>query len=379
MPISRPRPLKSLVTALVSGLLLLFGGPPIAAVPFADFEPVADELSWIDTYLLALASSAAYRGPVKDLAGETFADKFSHVYEPLGLEVVAFLEAGEAKTGTQALVLRNEAIVLVVFCGSEGHDTTAATRDWLTDARIWPLEVDGMQIHRGFHYALGSVWEALYASVAPLQSSGLQLWLTGHSLGGALANLAAYRLEKEGVAVAGVYTFAAPKLGDQEFVADFEQCLGVRSQQWSTELDPITRMPEITRRAAYEKLGVTNVVRASGQAELDTVQKMSRFPNPWAHRVSAYVNYLYRALPTEVRAKVPIPPPLCATTSVHVGEHPVDGFALCRERLRKVSRKKCSAEGGTVIEPWCLTEDPGKFRYRAQRLKAPKAESAKVE
>ncbi len=343
--------------------------PSVSATPFSDFEPSVDEMSWIDTYLLALAVNSSYRGQVRDFAGESFAEKFAHVYEPLGLRVIAFLDSGDETTGTQALVLRSEAIILVVFCGSEGHETSAAVRDWLTDAKVWPIEIEGTRIHRGFYYALESVWEDLVAAVAQPLSEGLELWFTGHSLGGALANLAAYRFHRQGNPVGGVYTFAAPKLGDHEFAAAFSGCLGERSQQWSTTLDPITRMPEITKRAAYEKLGVTNMVDASGNVELDTVQRMTRLPNPLAHRVTAYVNYLYRALPDAVRDKVPSPPPLCSSTTRDVGQHPENGWALCRDRIRKIGRVQCRESGGQVLDTWCLREDQGKYRYLAQKLK----------
>lgn len=349
--------------------LLLLVASTAPAVPFARFETGVDGLSWANAYLLATASGAAYRGRVAELDGETYAEKFRHTLEPLGLEVVAFIENAEAKTGAQVVVARSEAIVLVVFCGTEGHDTTSAVRDWLTDARIWPLEVDGVRVHRGFHQALESVWDELRAAIAEPLDRGLELWLTGHSLGGALANLAAYRLSREGVRVDGVYTFAAPKVGDAELVAAFEDCLGARSQQWAATLDPIPRLPELADRTAFEKLGVTNMLDASGRATLDTELDMGGFPNPLAHRVGSYVNYLYRALPDDVRARLPNPPPLCPTAVSQVGLHPGDGYPLCRGSLWRIRRGRCLERGGEVVEPWCLFEDPGKFRYFARRLK----------
>ncbi|MEM7584490.1 MAG: hypothetical protein AAF560_13965, partial [Acidobacteriota bacterium] len=62
------------------------------ARPFDAFEPNPGGYSWINSYLLTLASNLAYRGLVQDEPGETFREKFAHVYEPLGFEVVAFLE-----------------------------------------------------------------------------------------------------------------------------------------------------------------------------------------------------------------------------------------------------------------------------------------------
>ncbi len=359
---------------IVAGSVLA-GSMPAGTAPFAHFEPAPEGHSWVNAYLLATASGNAYRGRAINLEGDGLAEKFHHLYTPLGLTVLAYVESDEAEgTGTQALVLRGEEIVLVVFCGSEGHDDAAAMRDWLTNASIWPLDVDGVRLHRGFHYALESVWSELDAAVAGPLEDGLALWLTGHSLGGALANLAAYRWSRQQVPVGGVYTFAAPKIGDAAFVADFEQRLGTRSQQWSTTLDPVPRLPELTARTTFEKLGVTNMVHASGKAELDTSQRMSSVPNPMAHRVGSYVNYLYRALPGEVRDRVPRPPALCALYHQNVGSHPHNGYPLCRDRFLKVRRKRCLEDGRQVVESpsmesWCVTIETGKFRYLAQKLK----------
>ncbi len=371
---SRPRPwfATTILGILLTGIV---AAPAAATLPFDHFEPRATGHSWINAYLLATASAWAYRVDVEQFEGETWIDKYRFVYDRLGLEVIAFLDSGEdEEADTQVLVLGGDAIVIVAFCGTDTHDRKATLRDVKTDARIGQLEVEvgeagRVRIHRGFSSALDAIWEELEQLAAP-RRQGRPLWLTGHSLGGALANLAAWRWHRAGVPVAGVVTFAAPKLGDTAFVADFEERLGERSQQWSTELDPITRLPEKTKGKAYAKVGVTHVVHASGKAELDTVQKMSSVPNPLAHRTLAYLNYLYRALPEEVRARVPPPPPLCAASSKMVGLHPQDDLPICLGYAqRKVRRDDCRERGGTIFGRWCLAEIAGKFRYRAWRLK----------
>ncbi len=377
---SRPRPwlAATILGIFVAGIV---AAPAAANLPFDHFEPRATGHSWVNTYLLATASAWVYRVDVEQFEGEAWIDKFRFVYDRLGLEVIAYLDSGEgAKDDTQVLVLGDDRIVVVAFCGTDTHDRKAMVRDVKTDARFGQLEVDvagggRVRIHRGFSAALDAVWKELEATLATprrpaSRREGRGVWLTGHSLGGALANLAAWRWHRDGVPVAGVVTFAAPKLGDTAFVADFEKRLGERSQQWSTALDPITRLPETTKGKAYAKVGVTHVVHASGVAELDTVQQMSSVPNPLAHRTLAYLNYLYRALPEEVRARVPPPPPLCTASSKMVGLHPEDDYPICLGYAqRKVRRDDCRERGGTIFGRWCLAEIAGKFRYRAWKLK----------
>lgn len=78
----------------------------------------------------------------------------------------------------------------------------------------WP---GGGRVHSGFKTALEEVWNVLQPEIARLQTQDVKIWLTGHSLGAALATLAADRLPD----VQGLYTFGSPRLGDRDFQAHF--------------------------------------------------------------------------------------------------------------------------------------------------------------
>lgn len=70
----------------------------------------------------------------------------------------------------------------------------------------WPA---GGRVHRGFAHLIIQIWEAVARAIAPIHQS---LYFTGHSLGGALATLAASLH-----APRAVYTFGAPRVGDHDF------------------------------------------------------------------------------------------------------------------------------------------------------------------
>lgn len=72
------------------------------------------------------------------------------------------------------------------------------------------------RVHRGFSETLNIGW-ARVAHLVSLIPAGLPLLVTGHSLGGALAVLAAARLRAEGIEVAHVATFGQPRVGDRRF------------------------------------------------------------------------------------------------------------------------------------------------------------------
>lgn len=72
-----------------------------------------------------------------------------------------------------------------------------------------------------------------------------QVYVTGHSLGGALANLAAYDIVKalewsEKMTKVICYTFGAPRTGNHAFAADYNR---VVPDTWSLINDQVTGPP----------------------------------------------------------------------------------------------------------------------------------------
>jgi len=71
-------------------------------------------------------------------------------------------------------------------------------------------------VHRGFAEAVEQVWPEVRRLLGPPAKSK-PLWVTGHSLGGAMATLASVRLASEGYTVRAVYTYGSPRPGDRFF------------------------------------------------------------------------------------------------------------------------------------------------------------------
>ncbi len=71
-------------------------------------------------------------------------------------------------------------------------------------------------VHLGFAYAADAVYPTVRVLVTAL-GRGLPIWVTGHSLGGAMATLVAHRLSVEGFPVRAVYTYGSPRPGDRNF------------------------------------------------------------------------------------------------------------------------------------------------------------------
>lgn len=72
------------------------------------------------------------------------------------------------------------------------------------------------RVHLGFAEAVDEVWpEARTLLGDPARTK--PLWITGHSLGAAMATLASFRLAGDGYKIRGVYTYGSPRVGDRVF------------------------------------------------------------------------------------------------------------------------------------------------------------------
>ncbi|HEU4471560.1 MAG TPA: hypothetical protein VFR58_10780 [Flavisolibacter sp.] len=81
-----------------------------------------------------------------------------------------------------------------------------------------------------------------------------KVWITGHSLGAGQAQLLAMYLAKKGIAVQGVYAYAAPHPGTQEFVTELERLLpNGRLQRFDFINDPITALAPYS--LGYQRAG----------------------------------------------------------------------------------------------------------------------------
>ena len=142
---------------------------------------------------------------------------------------IALLSAPNAGGSGYAIEL-GEGAALLAFRGTQvfnpGDPLTkfrAIARDYLTNAKLARHEFeDGSLVHKGF-YASAVELLADLKSQGWLQAS--RRWLVcGHSLGGALAVLAAEQLEAlPGQSVAGVLTLGQPRVGDSRHAERLER------------------------------------------------------------------------------------------------------------------------------------------------------------
>jgi triacylglycerol lipase len=127
-------------------------------------------------------------------------------------------------------------------------------RDVVADARVRKEpEVFG-KVHRGFKDALDEVWGDVAAAAGAVGDR--RLWITGHSLGAALAVLAAARLSHGGHSVAGVYPLGQPRVGNASFVRAFDRELPDRCFRVVNYIDIVPRLPPLSFGYRHQKTRV---------------------------------------------------------------------------------------------------------------------------
>jgi len=159
----------------------------------------------------------------------------------LGYTEVRFVQSAEHDT--QVLVAADAGNLVVAFRG------TSAFADLVTDACACMAAFPAGKVHRGFRAALDAVAQPLRDACADL-TAGRALWLTGHSLGGSLALLAAFEAVFElAVPIHGVYVFGAARPGNGAFADAYQAKLAAQTWCFVRDDDPVPRL--LPRAAGY--------------------------------------------------------------------------------------------------------------------------------
>ena len=92
-----------------------------------------------------------------------------------------------AADDTQCFVIADNKAIVVSFRGTE------SVEDWMTNLNFDLVDgpLDG-RVHEGFWTSLSSVWQQVEMTISRFRAGGSKsIWITGHSLGAALATLGA--------------------------------------------------------------------------------------------------------------------------------------------------------------------------------------------
>lgn len=282
--------------------------------PCADrtpFRPDARDFELVNAWWLCEAATLAYSAP----------EQAEPIFENKALfERVEFLSTGG---GSQCFVASNEDFAVVAFRGSEltprednSHDFSEILKDWLRDFDIRPSNsVPGATVHRGFADGVKELWEGqrLGDLIAALPSR--KVWFTGHSLGAALATLAAARaLASEGGRLDGLYTFGSPRVGDAVFAQNFTRMLagkGLTYYRFVNGDDVVTTVPLTSappNAITFKHAGTLKHIDGGGHIREDRTlfdELMGRARAILPVGAGGHLDHLFNGIPKAVEDHVP--------------------------------------------------------------------------
>lgn len=190
-----------------------------------DVKSIRDKLSAARNALKAgdLDVEAAMKTVLEVGGFDLIGTFFSRSFTPSSISPADFKDIDKLKSfiqDTQGVVVARKAggdqppMAVLVFRG------TTNIKDWITNANavLKQTPEGGDRIHPGFKAAYDNVKCQILKLLEEVE--GLPLYITGHSLGGALAICATYDLPKK--RLAACYTFGGPRVGDQAFVDRFK-------------------------------------------------------------------------------------------------------------------------------------------------------------
>lgn len=146
-------------------------------------------------------------------------------FKALGYTIVEFFDIN----GAQAYLLKGTDSHVLSFRGTEVTEKSDVLADLKSGKNV---EACGGKVHVGFKGEINKVWPAIETALVNIDT----VYVTGHSLGAAMATIAASRIQSK---VTALVTFGSPRAGDREFV----NSLAVTHYRVQNNCDDVTKVP----------------------------------------------------------------------------------------------------------------------------------------
>jgi len=204
--------------------------------------------------------------------------------------------------GTQAFLAKNDEFAVLAFRGTQ----PTKWEDVRTDLRALKQKTIEGKVHKGFKEAFDDVSGEIFDIVDKSIGKDLPLYVTGHSLGAALATVATQELEEKfHDLIAACYTFGSPRVGD----GTYEKSIKAPVYRIVNTTDIVTLVPfflgtfmHVGDSRYLSRSKVDNVyriyrgipfVRRTFEAIIEMILPIFRLRNPFAPWVSAHSMDIY--------------------------------------------------------------------------------------
>lgn len=163
--------------------------------------------------------------------------------------------------GTQAIVIHGPALI-IAFRGTEPDEI----KDWIADLNVRKTEIeDDCYLHEGFLKS----YRFVAARVIEMcrDNPGKEIFLTGHSLGGAIANVAMWDLETHrAVKIKRSYTFGSPRVFGRKASRKVRNSLNGRQFRIVNRNDIVPRVPSLLR---FQHTGAVAYINRHNQIQIN--------------------------------------------------------------------------------------------------------------
>ena len=205
--------------------------------------------------LFAKLSSLAYMHPEnKNDKGELLKDK------ALELGFKATFISNET---AEAYVFEDKENVVIACRGTEPKQL----KDIATDLKIRrvPAATGIGKVHRGFKLYTDKIWDSLIEFLKSNKSENKELWITGHSLGGAMATVMAKRFaeKNELKTPTMLFTYGSPRVGNSDYVNSVDK--EIVHHRFMNDGDIVTKIPTAP---LYFHCGFLHHINKDGKVDL---------------------------------------------------------------------------------------------------------------
>jgi hypothetical protein len=243
----------------------------------AGLELELNQFSITNAWWLAELCRLVYRQEADELGEDFDGMTRQAVLNQVGIKEVAVLKSDQSSTFAvlvSATDRNNTPCSVLIFRGSNEFE------DWKNNILAYQVKAfKGSKVHAGFMRALRPIWKDLLNLLKQQQGS---LFVTGHSLGAALATLATARLVKNGHAVEACYVFGSPRVGNKKFTQILSDASMYRVENGS---DIVTSIPLDVPGIRYTAAGECHYLDHEGQLHHNATRKLvttDRIKHGWS-------------------------------------------------------------------------------------------------
>ena len=166
--------------------------------------------------------------------------------EMLEYSIRSYLEPTMVFDEDAVYIAKKEDRIVVSFRGTltptlNAKEFIDSVEDWLNDADsiLVKKQYGCGLVHKGFSKSLDNLWNFILTYL----DDNLKIFVTGHSKGGAIANLFALRCYSIGKQVEEIYTFGAPATGNLEHQKYYESIFYEKHFRIVNRYDIVPHLP----------------------------------------------------------------------------------------------------------------------------------------